>query len=146
MVLPFLRDDCGDGGHGSRVIAMQGSELMLKMPEHDTLNRDGSGCDGICPEQAGDNAKRESANATKPIATTARPPTIPQLSGEYGPVPLLVSTELRELTDHVSRSDPSHENLAGVDANSAMLAGMVDLDDAVTEIFVDRLCERFHEA
>lgn len=146
VVLPLLSNDCRNGGNGSRVRAAQGGELMLQVAEHDTLNRDGGSHDGIRPEHASNDAEHEPAKAAEPVAAAPLPPAALQLSAKYGPVPLLVCAEPRQLIDHMSCGEPSHENLAGIDANGAMLAGMIDLDDAITEAFSNSWQELFHEA
>lgn len=119
---------------------------MLQVAEHDTLNRDGGSRDGIRPEQSGKDTECEPSKAAEPVTATALPPAALQLSAKYGPMPLLVCAEPRQLIDHMSCGEPSHENLAGIDANGAMLAGMIDLDDAITEAFSSSWRERFHES
>lgn len=145
-MLPLLLDDGRDGKNGSLVAAVQYGELMLEMPEYNALNRDGSGRNGICPKQARNGAEYKPANAAEPVATATWLSAALQLSTKNGSVPLLVCTELRELTDHVPCGESSHDNLAGIDANGAMLPSMVDLDDAIAQVFPYRLRKQFHEA
>src|SRR3546814_8983111 len=107
---------------------------MLKMPKHYALNGHRSGCNGVCAEQAGDGPKYEPTNATKPIAATTTPPAALQLRAKDGSVPLLVRAKLHELMDYFPSSESGHDDLAGINADCAMLASMIDLNDAVTEI------------
>src|SRR3546814_4194801 len=51
-----------------------------------------------------------------------------------GSVPLLVRAKLHELMDYFPSSESGHDDLAGINADCAMLASMIDLNDAVTEI------------
>jgi len=50
-------------------------------------------------------------------------------------VPLLVRPKFSELTEHIARSKPSHENLPSIDINRAVLSGVVDPDDAIGKAF-----------
>ncbi|WP_242102021.1 hypothetical protein [Lysobacter sp. M2-1] len=49
-------------------------------------------------------------------------------------MPLFVGAELNELRDHSWSGEPGHKDLASVDAYGSVLAGMIDLDDSITEI------------
>ncbi|MEN1942095.1 hypothetical protein WCE39_13550 [Luteimonas sp. MJ174] len=104
------------------------------MPKHYALNGYRCGCNGVCPEQTGNGPKYEPANATEPIAATAALPATLQLSSKYCSMPLLVCAELGELWGHLARSEPGHDDLGCVDAGGAMLASMIDPNDAVTEV------------
>src|SRR3546814_20098800 len=106
--------------------------LMFMMPKHDALNGHLCGCIGVCPEQAGDGPKDEPTNATKPIAATTSPPAALQLRAKDGSVTLLVRAKLHELMDYFPSSESGHDDLAGVNADCAMLACMIDLNDAAT--------------
>src|SRR3546814_1263567 len=78
--------------------------------------------------------RSEPTNATKPIAATTTPPAALQLRPKDGSVPLLVRVKLHELMDYFPSSESGHDDLAGINADCAMLASMIDLNDAVTEI------------
>jgi hypothetical protein len=51
--------------------------------------------------------------------------------------------ELTQFRDHGWGCETSHEDLAGVDVNGSVLAGVVDLEDAIPEIGAIRRHGRF---
>src|SRR3546814_16504123 len=106
------------------------------MPKHYALNGHRSGCNGVCSEQAGDGPKYEPTNATKPIAATTTPPAALQLRAKAGSVPLLVRAKLHELRDYFPSCESGHGDLARINADCAMLASMIELNEAVHEIFL----------
>lgn len=90
MMLLFLSDYGGDCQDGGRVMALEYGNLVLQVPEHDALDRSGSGSDGTGPKQAGCGPEHETADATEPVAAAARAATAFQLSAKDGAVPLFV--------------------------------------------------------
>ena len=115
-------------------MALEHGKLVLQVSEHDALNGSSGGGNSAGAEQAGYGPEHETADTTEPGATASGAPTTLQLSAENGPMPLLVRPELSKLRDHTWSGKPSHEDLAGVDAYGSVLAGVIDLDDSVTEI------------
>ena len=133
-MFPFLCDDLRNCGNGSRVMAVECYELVLKVSKHHALHRNRRSRYGVSSEEASYGAKNEAANATKPVAATPRPATTLQFTAEDSPMLLLVRAEFCEITDHVPCSEPSDEDLPGVNAYGAMLAGMIDLHDPIAEV------------
>jgi len=56
-------------------------------------------------------------------------------------MPLLVGTEFSEFTNQMSCGELGHEDLARVNADGAMLAGVIDLDDPIAEVVAYASCE-----
>lgn len=146
VVLLFLRDDRRDGRGRRRILAFQSGELMLEMPEHDALDGDGGGGDRIRTEQAGDGAEHEAARAAEPVAAAAALPAARKLGAEYRPVALLMRPEFHEFADEMRRGELGHHDLAGVDADGAVFAGMVDLEDPIAEIVAGGVRGCVHDA
>jgi hypothetical protein len=55
--------------------------------------------------------------------------------------------ELGQLAQELASRKPGNEQLPGVDADGAMLTGMVDLEDSVAgTYFAPGMADQFHEA
>ncbi|MDR6993294.1 hypothetical protein [Luteimonas sp. 3794] len=114
------------------------------MLKNDTLDRRCGCSNSTATEKAGYGAEHKTTHATKPVAAAATAATPLQLSAKNGPMPLLMGPELSKLIDHLWSGQPSHKDLPAVDANSAMLAGVIDLDDSVAKFAGWRLHDYFH--
>src|SRR6185436_11906568 len=100
------------------------------MTKNDALNRYGCGRDSSATEQRRDNPEHEPAGGAQPVAATTRQTSTLQLCPEDGSVLLLVRLELRKLRDERPGREASHQDLTGIDADSTVLTGVVDLQHA----------------
>ena len=104
---------------------------MFQVPEHHTLDRRGRGRNGTAAKQASDGPEYEATRAAKPVATAATAATPRQLGAKDGSMSLLMGAELTQFGDHLWSSQPGQENLSCIDADGALLACVIDPDDAV---------------
>ena len=132
-MLALLRNDGGDGCNRSSIAVLQGGELLLQVPKNYALHSHGCSRNGVAPKKAGQQSQSVPTQPAKPVTAATRLATTSQLSAEDEAMPKLVRPKFRKRADVITSREPSHENLARVDADSAVLARMVDLDDAVPE-------------
>ena len=125
-------------------MALEHGKLVLQVSEYDTLNGSSSGGNSAGAEQAGYGPEHETTDTTEPVAAASGTPTTLQLSAKNGPMALFVRPELSKLRDNTWSGKPSHKDLAGVDAYGSVLAGVIDLDDSVTEIIGQGLHDCSH--
>lgn len=135
MVVLLLRHNRINGCHRMRIDIAQYVKLMGQVLEHHTLNRNGSRHNGLATTEAGDQPQRQTTNATQPVTPAAAIPATLQLCLKDGAMTALVREKLLELLHHARYEKPRHKQLPAVDANRAMLAGMVNLHHAVAEVF-----------
>ena len=103
------------------------------MSKHDALNGGGSRCNGVFSQQAGDQAQRKASTGAQPVTAATGAPSPSQLRLEQSAMAAFVRAEFNEFIDHTGCGDPGHQDLARIDADRAVLARMVDLDDAVAQ-------------
>ena len=147
MMPLLIRDDGGNCGDGGRVVVLQCRELVFQVPEYDTFNRSGCGCNGAGSTKSGNKSEYSSTQTAEPISAAALPAAAKQLRAKNGAMLLLVRAKFLEFIDHSGRGKTRHENLPAVYVYGAMLARMIDFEDAVAEGFGD--CGRaggFHES
>ena len=84
-------------------------------------------------EQGGRRAEKIAADRAQHIASGPREPALHQRGAKDRPVAFLVKQEIGEPLAHRGRRQRGDRPLRPIDANRALLAGMVDLEDAVAE-------------
>lgn len=134
VVLSLLRNNGRDSSRGGWIAITQNAQLMFQVFEYDGFNRDRRRGNGAPAKKTRDHSEQVTADAAEPIAATAWASTALQFSEEDRPVLFFFRTKLDQLLEQAPGGDSSHENLAGIDIDGAVLASMVDLDDAVAKV------------
>lgn len=131
----FVIDDGGDSRHGICVHAAQRDQLPLQMTKHDAL--DGGGCcgNGLGAEQSGQETQHPATESTQTIASAATASSALEFSRKDRTMVPLVLAEKPKLRKHGRRGPTRHEDLSAIDADRAMLAGVIHLDDAIADAF-----------
>ena len=136
MVLLLFFHDLGNCFDGGLVLASKYLQLLAKVPEDNALDRHSSCRDRVTAEQPCDDTENESTRAAKPVAPTAPNTATLQLSPKDAAVFLLVRLVLCKLRYQRSSRDVGQQDLTSVDAHSAVLAGVIDLQHAAAKCFV----------
>ena len=134
MVLPLFLDDSKNGGHRSRIASSKSLHLLLEVSQDHALDRHGGCGYRPCTEEARNQPKDQASQAAKPVAATTSSATPLQLCTEDLAVPFLMRPEFSELIYQVRRRKAGHDDLARVYVHGSMLAGMIDLNDAASEV------------
>lgn len=142
MVLLLFSDDGRDCRHSGGIAVLENRKLVRQMAKYDAFHGHRRSHDRARAEQSSQDPQHESAHAAKHVAAAARMIAPRQFRAENGSVPALVRAELDEFVDHVRCRESRQENLPAVDVHGAVLARMIDLDDAVAEISVSGLHSR----
>lgn len=134
MVL-LIGEDRLDYSDRIRVGFGQRDALLFEVPKHDPLDRTCGCMDGPWSKERGHNPQTCPAQCAKMIT----PATWPVSSGQFGcekrAMMPLVGKEIVELGHERGAVPCRNGALPPVDADSAMLSGMVNLDDAVAQRF-----------
>ncbi len=136
MVVLLLRHNRSNGRYRMRIDVGQHIKLMSQVLKHHALNRDGGSDNGFAATHASHQTQRQTADATQPITTAAGITTALQFILENRPMATLVGEELLELIDHARDEKPGHKQLSAIDADSSMLACMVDLHHAIAQVVI----------
>ena len=110
--------------------ALENQELLLQVPENDTLDGDGRRCDGPSAEKSGHHPQCISSGTTKKIAAATTHSSPLQFGPEYVPMRLFVRPELPKLGDQRSGGEWCEKKLPCVDMDGTILARVVHLEDA----------------
>ena len=80
VLLLFFHDlrDCLNGG---LIFASQNLQLLLEMPENNTLDRNCGCCDGVATKQPGEDTEGEPACTAEQVAAATRKTAAAQLGG-----------------------------------------------------------------
>lgn len=132
MVVLLIGDDLPDGRGRSRVAGSKFRDLILKMPQDDAFDRDGRCRDGPAPNQAGKYPKGQSSETAKMEAPASANASARHLGSEQVAMLPLLLQKFIELRQHVWRAPPGEPALRSINANRAMLAGMIDLEDPIS--------------
>ena len=104
---------------------------MLQVAKNNALNGNRCGSDCAGPKEAGQQAERQASEAAKPVAAAAGVTAALKLFPKDSAVPQLVRPKLRKLSHKSRRREAREKDLPGVDVDRAVLARVIDLDDAV---------------
>ncbi len=133
MMLLLFADDPAQRGSRAWVDLFECGNLFLHMPQNDALDGNRGGGNGTPSKQPGHTAKRPTAQSAKMIASAAAQSPSFQLFGEGRPMGSLMLAEMVKLDHQIRCSPASEKSLGGVDADCAMLAGVIDLHHPVAE-------------
>ena len=133
MMLLLLHDDRPQSVYSRVVEALQCPNLLVHVPEDDTLDCDCGRSNRLSPGEAGDRSKNEAAEPAPEVASASTLTTADQLRTEDGAMATLVGEEPIELLQHVGCSPPGKPPLGEVDGDGAVLASVIDFHHPVAE-------------
>lgn len=133
----LIRMNCPDCRDSRGVHPLKPGKLMFKVTKYDAFNRNRGGDDGLAPEEACHDAEEEAAKRTEVVAAATGLSATGQLSLENRPMTALVLPEVDQCRNEVPGCEPRQQYLASVDADSTVLTGMIDLDDAGARVRVN---------
>ena len=135
MVLLLFRENEPERGHRGGILALERRDLLVKVAQNHPFDRNGSGGDRMAAKQTGDETQNRSSRTAQVIAAAPGDTPCLQLGQKAGSVAALMVAEVPEFIDEVRRAPAGGCNLGGIDADRAMLAGMIDLHHPVREAF-----------
>ena len=117
-----------------RIASTEVRNLVSEMPKDDALY--GYRCGSYCTaaKKTGDKTQDSASKGTKKVASASWVMAPFQFGLEDCTMSLLVALKFLKLRDEVRCRETSHENLTRVYIYGAVLAGVIDLDDATTQV------------
>ena len=118
-----------------RVGIAENAKLGVEVSQNDPFHGDGCRGDRGWSKKAGNRAEDITPDATQVIATAPRFAAALKLTPKEGAMSFLVSLKLAKLAYERGRTQTTSKHLAPVYVDRAVLAGMIDLENAVSERF-----------
>lgn len=134
-MLLLFREDEPQGGNRGGIPAVERRNLRMKVAQNHPLDRNGGRGDRLATEKTGDEPEDRPSKPAQVITAAPRDTSRVELGQEAGPVALLMVAEVSELVDEIGCAPASGGDLRGIDADGAMLPGMIDLHHAVGKAF-----------
>ena len=134
-MLLLLMDDLTQSLGRWRVDLIERRKLIVQMAQDDPFDRHGRGGDRAPSQQARDRTERKPANRAKMVAAAAAQSASIEHGLESGAMAQFMIAEMAQFIRQVGGSPSSDPYLGGVNADRAMLSGVVDLHHPVAERF-----------
>lgn len=134
-MLLFFDDDLPQGAHRFLVHTDEFLDLLVHVSKHHALNSYGGSGHGVSTGKTSHGTKNETAEAAPEIAAAAALATTRQFLSETRAMPALMRKKMIKLWKHLRGTPSRKPSLSEVDADSTVLAGMIDLHHPVAKSF-----------